>query len=143
MPEPQMGLRSTLVRAMAFSDHRAQEETARRRPGRTRQWQNTGNAVAESDNIVVETAEKIFADLADPQTVNNDKKDSWQAPLWQALSEAGFPLGWGPDDLGGSRAGPARGFSLLYAARRFAVAGSLAPTMLARWLLGHAENASP
>ena len=42
--------------------------------------------MAESDNIVVETAEKIFADLADPQTVNNDKNDSWQAPLWQALS---------------------------------------------------------
>ena len=75
MPAPQMGLRSTLVRAMAFSDHRAQEETARRPDaGRTRQWQNTGNAVAESDNIVVETAEKIFADLADPQTINNDKK---------------------------------------------------------------------
>jgi hypothetical protein len=29
MPVPQMGLRSTLVRAMAFSDHRAQEEIAR------------------------------------------------------------------------------------------------------------------
>ena len=50
--------------------------------------------MAESDNIVAETAEKIFADLADPQTVNNDKKDSWQAPLWHALSEAGLPLAW-------------------------------------------------
>jgi hypothetical protein len=30
MPLPQTDLRSTLVRAMAFSDHRAQEETARR-----------------------------------------------------------------------------------------------------------------
>ena len=64
--------------------------------------------MAESDNIVVETAEKIFADLADPQTVNNDKKDSWQAPLWQALSEAGLPLAWVPDDLGGSGMGARR-----------------------------------
>src|SRR4051812_40841938 len=143
MPEPQMGLRSTLVRAMAFSDHRAQEETARRRPGRTRQWQNTGNAVAESDNIVVETAEKIFADLADPQTVNNDKKDSWQAPLWQALSEAGLPLAWVPDDLGGSGASLADGFALLNAAGRFAVAVPLAETMLAGWLLAQAKIASP
>ena len=29
MPAPQVDLRSTLVRAMAFSDHRAQEEPAR------------------------------------------------------------------------------------------------------------------
>lgn len=139
-----MGLRSTLVRAMAFSDHRAQEDTARRTDrGRTRQWQNTGNAVAESDNIVVETAEKIFADLADPQTINNDKKNSWQAPLWQALSEAGLPLSWVPDDLGGSGASLADGFALLNAAGRFAVAVPLAETMLAGWLLAQAKIASP
>jgi acyl-CoA dehydrogenase len=111
--------------------------------GRMRQWQNTGNAVAESDNIVVETAEKIFADLADPQTVNNDKKDSWQAPLWQALSEAGLPLSWVPDDLGGSGASLADGFALLNAAGRFAVAVPLAETMLAGWLLTQAKIASP
>ncbi|MBM7486205.1 acyl-CoA dehydrogenase [Bradyrhizobium sp. USDA 3686] len=99
--------------------------------------------MAESDNIVVETAEKIFADLADPQTVNNDKKDSWQAPLWQALSEAGLPLAWVPDDLGGSGASLADGFALLNAAGRFAVAVPLAETMLAGWLLAQAKIASP
>jgi acyl-CoA dehydrogenase len=104
---------------------------------------NTRNAVAESDNIVVETAEKIFADLADPQTINNDKKDSWQAPLWQALSEAGLPLSWVPDDLGGSGASLADGFALLNAAGRFAVAVPLAETMLAGWLLAQAKIASP
>ena len=30
--------------------------------------------MAESENIVAETAERIFADLADAQTVNRDKK---------------------------------------------------------------------
>ncbi len=99
--------------------------------------------MAESDNIVVETAEKIFADLADPQTINNDKKDSWQAPLWQALSEAGLPLSWVPDDLGGSGASLADGFALLNAAGRFAVAVPLAETMLAGWLLSQAKIASP
>jgi len=99
--------------------------------------------VAESDNIVVETAEKIFADLADPQTINNDKKNSWQAPLWQALSEAGLPLSWVPDDLGGSGASLADGFALLNAAGRFAVAVPLAETMLAGWLLVQAKIASP
>src|SRR3979490_2686850 len=42
---------------------------------------NTGNAVAESENIVAETAEKIFADLADAQTINHDKNGSWKTPL--------------------------------------------------------------
>ena len=103
----------------------------------------TGNAVAESDNIVVETAEKIFADLADPQTINNDKTNSWQAPLWQALSEAGLPLSWVPDELGGSGASLADGFALLNAAGRFAVAIPLAETMLAGWLLAQAKMTSP
>lgn len=143
MPAPQVDLRSTLVTAMAFLDHRAQEETACSLTGKARQWQNTGNAVAESDNIVVETAEKIFADLADPQTINNDKNGAWRAPLWQALSEAGLPLSWVPDDLGGSGAGLADGFALLNAAGRFAVAVPLAETMLAGWLLAQVKIASP
>lgn len=143
MPAPQVDLRSTLVRAMAFLDHRAQEETACSLTGKARQWQNTGNAVAESDNIVVETAEKIFTDLADPQTINNDKQGAWQVPLWQALSEAGLPLSWVPDDLGGSGANLADGFALLNAAGRFAVAVPLAETMLAGWLLAQAKIASP
>jgi acyl-CoA dehydrogenase len=128
---------------MAFSDHRAQEETAPLSARRTRQWQNTGNAVAESDNIIVETAEKIFADLADPQEINRDKKDAWKAPLWQALTDAGLPLSWVPEDCGGSGADLADGFALLNAAGRFAVAVPLAETMLAGWLLAQAKIASP
>jgi acyl-CoA dehydrogenase len=99
--------------------------------------------VAESENIVVETAEKIFADLADAQTINSDKKGSWKAPLWQALSEAGLPLAWVPDDLGGSGASLADGFAVLNAAGRFAIAVPLAETMLAGWLLAQAKIASP
>ena len=101
------------------------------------------NAVAESENIVAETAEKIFADLADPQTINNDKAESWQAPLWQALSEAGLPLAWVPEDCGGSGASLAEGFGVLSAAGRHAIAVPLAETMLAGWLLAQAKIASP
>ncbi|MBR0826624.1 acyl-CoA/acyl-ACP dehydrogenase [Bradyrhizobium manausense] len=99
--------------------------------------------MAESDNIIVETAEKIFADLADPQTINHDKKDAWKAPLWQALSDAGLPLSWVPEDCGGSGADLADGFALLNAAGRFAVAVPLAETMLAGWLLAQAKISSP
>src|SRR2546423_14162414 len=78
--------------------------------------ENPGNAVAESENIVAETAEKIFTDLAEAQTINSDKKGSWKAPLWHALSEAGLPLSWVPEDCGGSGASMAEGFSVLSAA---------------------------
>jgi len=99
--------------------------------------------VAESENIVAETAERIFADLADAQTINNDKKGSWKAPLWQALTEAGLPLSWVPEDCGGSGASMAEGFSVLSSAGRFAIAVPLAETMLAGWLLTQSKIASP
>ncbi len=99
--------------------------------------------MAESENIVVETAEKIFADLADPQAINNDSKGGWKAPLWQALSEAGLPLSWVPEDCGGSGASLAEGFGVLGAAGRFAIAVPLAETMLAGWLLAQAKITSP
>jgi acyl-CoA dehydrogenase len=99
--------------------------------------------VAESDNIVAETAEKIFADLADAQTINRDEKGKWKAPLWQALTDAGLPLSWVPEDCNGSGASLAEGFSVLSAAGRFAIAVPLAETMLAGWLLAQARIASP
>ena len=146
----QRALRTALVMAMAFPHHKAQEKTA---PGPTDRWPararpgrvpiKTGNAVAESENIVAETAEKIFADLADAQTINSDKNGAWKAPLWQALTEAGLPLSWVPEDCGGSGASLAEGFCVLSAAGRFAVAVPLAETMLAGWLLAQAKIASP
>ncbi|MGF6428258.1 acyl-CoA dehydrogenase [Bradyrhizobium elkanii] len=99
--------------------------------------------MAESENIVAETAEKIFADLADAQTINHDKQGAWKAPLWQALTEAGLPLSWVPDDLGGSGASLAEGFSVLNVAGRHAIAVPLAETMLAGWLLTQGKIASP
>jgi acyl-CoA dehydrogenase len=99
--------------------------------------------VAESENIVAETAEKIFADLADAQTINHEKKGEWKVPLWQALTDAGLPLAWVSEDCGGSGASLAEGFSVLSAAGRFAIAVPLAETMLAGWLLAQARITSP
>src|SRR5450432_1514193 len=101
------------------------------------------NAVAESENIVADTAEKIFADLADAQTINRDKNGAWKAPLWQALTESGLPLSWVPEDCGGSGASLAEGFSVLSSAGRFALPMPLAETMLAGWLLSQSNISSP
>ncbi|MBV8700265.1 MAG: acyl-CoA/acyl-ACP dehydrogenase [Bradyrhizobium sp.] len=99
--------------------------------------------MAESENIVLETAEKIFADLADAQEINHDKTGAWTAPLWQALTDAGLPLAWVSEELGGAGASLADGFAVLGAAGRFALAVPLAETMLAGWLLAQANIASP
>jgi acyl-CoA dehydrogenase len=98
--------------------------------------------VAE-DSIVTETAARIFADLADPQEINNAKDDAWRKPLWGALSEAGLPLAWVPDALGGSGASLAEGFAVLGVAGRFAAAVPLAETLAAGWLLSRGGLSSP
>jgi acyl-CoA dehydrogenase len=89
----------------------------------------------ESDHIVAETAARIFADFADPQTVNRAKDDSWKAPLWRAIAEAGLSLAWVPEELGGSGASLADGFEILATAGRFALPAPLAETLMAGWLL--------
>jgi acyl-CoA dehydrogenase len=99
--------------------------------------------VTETDNIVAETAERIFADLADAQSITKSKDGAWKAPLWHALTEAGLPLSWVPEACDGSGASMAEGFAVLSAAGRAALAVPLAETMLAGWLLAQAGIASP
>jgi alkylation response protein AidB-like acyl-CoA dehydrogenase len=97
----------------------------------------------ESDHIVAETATRIFADLADPQTVNRAKDDGWPVALWDALTEAGLPLAWVPEQFGGSGVSMAEGFEVLGAAGRFALPVPLAETLLAGWLLARAGLNAP
>src|SRR5256885_10438378 len=57
-----------------------------------------------SDNIIVDTAAGILADLCEPQTVNAAEEGHWPAELWNALEESGLTLTWVPDNLGGAGA---------------------------------------
>jgi len=101
------------------------------------------NVADASESIVAETAARIFADLADPQTVNRAKDDTWKVPLWRAIEEAGLALAWVPDDRGGAGASSADGLAVLGAAGRCALAAPLAETLLAGWLLSRAGLHSP
>jgi len=92
---------------------------------------------------VTEAAQRIFADLADPQAVNRDAGGAWKAPLWRALEEAGLTLAWVPEALGGSGARLAEGFEVLAAAGRYALAAPLVETLLAGWLLARGGLAAP
>ena len=96
-----------------------------------------------SESIVAETAARIFADLADPQTINAAKTDAWKKPLWDALAQAGLTLAWVPEDLGGAGAGLADGFEVLAVAGRYAAPVPIAETLLAGWLLTQAKITSP
>ena len=99
--------------------------------------------MTETDNIVVETAERIFANLADAQTINKSTDDKWKVALWQALAESGLPLSWVPEDCDGSGASMAEGFAVIGAAGRAGLSVPLAETMLAGWWLSQAKIASP
>src|SRR5437763_13110948 len=66
-----------------------------------------------SDNIIVDTATRIFSDLCEPQTVNAAEEGHWPAELWNALEESGLTLTWVPDNLGGAGAEMLDGFAVL------------------------------
>jgi acyl-CoA dehydrogenase len=97
----------------------------------------------EAQNLVAETAGRILADVADPQSANRAKDDAWKVPAWAALEAAGLTLAWVPEALGGAGAELADGFAVLREAGRSAAALPLAETLLAGWLLSKAGIASP
>ena len=97
----------------------------------------------EASHLVAETAARILADFADPQTVNRDASGSWKAKLWDALDAAGLPLAWVPEALGGSGGSIADGFAILGAAGRVALAAPLAETLAAGWLLAQGGFEAP
>ena len=99
--------------------------------------------VTDSDNIVAETAARIFADLADPQTINKARDEARKDELWQALASAGLTLAWVPEQLGGAGGSLSDGFATIAAAGRYALPVPLTETLLAGWLLAQAGIESP
>jgi len=96
-----------------------------------------------TDNIIVDTATRIFADLCEPQTVNAAEEGQWPQALWDALEESGLTLTWVPDNLGGAGAEMMDGFAVLRAAGRAAAPVPLAETLMAGWLLAQAGLNAP
>jgi acyl-CoA dehydrogenase len=97
----------------------------------------------DTDNIIVDTAARIFQDLCEPTTVNEAERGIWPKALWAALEESGLPLTWVPEELGGAGAELADGFAVLRVAGRFAAPVPLAETLMAGWLLARAGIAVP
>jgi alkylation response protein AidB-like acyl-CoA dehydrogenase len=98
---------------------------------------------SNSTSLIVDAAERILADLADPQTINFATDDAWRAPLWQALEESGMTLAWMPESLGGAGMPMGEVFALFESAGRYAVPVPLAETLLASWLLSKVDLPAP
>ncbi|MFQ5567798.1 MAG: acyl-CoA dehydrogenase family protein [Paracoccaceae bacterium] len=94
-------------------------------------------------SMLRETTARIFADLADPQTVNSAPDNSWKAPLWAALEEAELTLAWVSEKHGGAGAGTLDGFEILRVAGHYAAPVALAETLLAGRFLDAAGIACP
>ena len=99
--------------------------------------------MSNADTIIVETTERIFRDLGDPQTVNSAADSAWRAPLWNALEEAGLTVAWLDDALGGGGASIADGFAIARVSGVYAAPVPLAETLLAAWLLGRGGIEAP
>lgn len=97
----------------------------------------------DDSNLIAETTARIFADLADPQTLNADKGDGWSTPLWSALEEAGLTRAWIPEEAGGVGLPLAQGFEILRISGQYACPVPLAETLLAAWCLSDAGLSVP
>jgi len=90
------------------------------------------------NSLIADMAEKIFMDLADPQTINAAKDDDWRNVLWDALEEMQLSRIWVPEELNGAGALPVEILGLATVAGRFALPVPLIETVLANWLLANA-----
>jgi len=97
----------------------------------------------ESTSLIAETASRLLRHHCDPQTLNNAAGTTWQGPAWAAMEQAGLPLAWVPEDLGGAGVGLEEGFGLIGLAGRYALALPLTETLLAGWLLARGRIAPP
>lgn len=95
--------------------------------------------MSDETDMISEATGRIFADLADPQTLNAAKDKSWKTPLWQALEEAGLTRAWVPEDSGGAGIALDAGFEILRVSGHYAAPIAIAETLMAGWALAQAD----
>ena len=93
-----------------------------------------------TDTIVLDVAERLFADQATGALVNAAETGTWPRELWRLVEEAGFADALGEtSELGGV----VDAVAILRAAGRHAAPLPLAETMLARFALAAASLPAP
>ncbi|MCW0235028.1 MAG: acyl-CoA dehydrogenase family protein [Ferrovibrio sp.] len=95
------------------------------------------------DTIVLDSAERLFQDVADIQSVVSAKNTSWKEKLWSGIEENGLNIAAVPECLGGAEIGLQSALGILRIAGRMALSAPLAETILAGWMLGAAGLTAP
>ncbi|ATN36851.1 hypothetical protein ACO34A_24040 (plasmid) [Rhizobium sp. ACO-34A] len=86
-------------------------------------------------DMISDSAKRLFAQYP---AVPESRDGAWNAALWQAVDEAGFPLALLSEEEGGFSLEPADACTLLHIAAAHAVTIPLGETMVANWLLAKA-----
>ena len=94
----------------------------------------------ESRAMLLETADRFFADRVGKDVVNGVEKGEWPADLWQEIEEMGLPLIAVAEDKGGAGGTLADMLALLRLAGSHAVPVPLAETALANLLIASAAG---
>jgi acyl-CoA dehydrogenase len=92
-----------------------------------------------TDPLLIETAERVFADTCTHQAIQAAERDGWSAEIWAAVAEIGFTRMGLPEEVGGSGGDIGDALAVLRVAGRYAAPIPLAETgLLAGWLLAGA-----
>jgi len=97
----------------------------------------------EPDPLIIETAERVCADLCSAECVNAAEDGTWPSELWEAMESTGLSLAWVPESSGGPGASIADGFAVVRTSARSAVPVPVAETLCAGWLLAQAGLTVP
>jgi acyl-CoA dehydrogenase len=90
------------------------------------------------DPLIVETTDRVCADLCSPEIVNAAEDGQWPAQLWEALESTGLSLAWVAESAGGPGASLADGFAVARSAARGTLPVPVGETLCAGWLLAQA-----
>jgi len=91
-----------------------------------------------ADPLIVDTTDRMLAELCGPEVVTAAEDDKWPAALWDALEEFALVRAWIPETLGGPGTSLADGFAIGRLAGTHAVPAPLTETLLAGWLASDA-----
>lgn len=90
--------------------------------------------------IVLDQADRLFADVVTPQRLAAADRGEWPAAVWDAVEQAGLPLALVPEAHGGVGLAPAAAFLLMRRAAYHTLPVPLAETMMAAALWSQAAG---
>ncbi|HLG46541.1 MAG TPA: acyl-CoA dehydrogenase family protein [Reyranella sp.] len=94
----------------------------------------------ETRDMLLETADRFFAERAGKEVVNGVEKGIWPKDLWKEIEEMGLPLIAVPEDKGGAGGTLADMLAVMRLAGSHAVPVPLAETALANMLIAAADG---